>query len=538
MPVWLFIGGRQKLLARGGIKFGSDNARVESDEALLVSLLFEWDGSTAPGKKAQLQLLGSSLSEEQAFAESAAATEKAAAITVVNDLDIDYDLVAEERRIASRAREREHRRKDASSTPYRFNELKPLPQFKDSEKAREILEDLATDPGFLAVMRKHRWTVGTLSEMYPEGLVGIDPVCVLGLNVNKGQEIKLRLRTDDLQGFRKRLDIRKVLCHELSHNVHGDHDEKFYKLMRQIERELEDPDVDWRKGKGHTLGGQGAFTASLVARKPRQDGPVGGVYKLGGETGESILTKAASKDATAQSPVISSDSDVAMTVDESPGCACGNDHVQSLEPTQDHEQPKSQELKPQELKLQEQLEAERLDSDEQTRQSGSRTSDGQNANNPIELDLDSRDLNPSATLPSLPPLAEEKLLDITSAVGQLIERNDLHQADKSMDFLSKVLRKILEHPLVSKYRRIKMSATAFQDNVSRVLGARHVLQVLGWQLDASKDGDFLCLVDESDAALSVLHGGIVALANAKENLEAARQEAAILKKALKQGAAQ
>jgi hypothetical protein len=116
----------------------------------------------------------------------------------------------------------------------------------------------------------------------------------------------------------------------------------------------------------------------------------------------------------------------------------------------------------------------------------------------------------------LPPLAEEKLLDITSAVGQLIERNDLHQADKSMDFLSKVLRKILEHPLVSKYRRIKMSATAFQDNVSRVIGARHVLQVLGWQLDASKDGDFLCLVDESDAALSVLHGGIVALANAKE----------------------
>jgi hypothetical protein len=29
-------------------------------------------------------------------------------------------------------------------------------------------------------------------------------VCVLGLNTNKGQRIDLRLRTDDLQSFRKR----------------------------------------------------------------------------------------------------------------------------------------------------------------------------------------------------------------------------------------------------------------------------------------------------------------------------------------------
>lgn len=39
--------------------------------------------------------------------------------------------------------------------------------------------------------------------MYPDGKVGVDPVCVLGLNQNKGQKILLRLRTDDLLGFRK-----------------------------------------------------------------------------------------------------------------------------------------------------------------------------------------------------------------------------------------------------------------------------------------------------------------------------------------------
>lgn len=38
------------------------------------------------------------------------------------------------------------------------------------------------------------------SEMPPEGKVGISPVCILGVNINRGQEISLRLRTDDLRG--------------------------------------------------------------------------------------------------------------------------------------------------------------------------------------------------------------------------------------------------------------------------------------------------------------------------------------------------
>ena len=49
-------------------------------------------------------------------------------------------------------------------------------------------------------MAKHRWRVGLLSEMPPEGYVGVDPVCILGFNRNRGQEISLRLRTDDLKG--------------------------------------------------------------------------------------------------------------------------------------------------------------------------------------------------------------------------------------------------------------------------------------------------------------------------------------------------
>jgi WLM domain len=47
--------------------------------------------------------------------------------------------------------------------------------------------------------------------------VGVSDVCVMGLNENHGQTIRLRLRTDDLQGFRKPLSIKKV---HLIHIVH------------------------------------------------------------------------------------------------------------------------------------------------------------------------------------------------------------------------------------------------------------------------------------------------------------------------------
>lgn len=86
-------------------------------------------------------------------------------------------------------------------------------------------------------MEKHKWKVGLLSEMPPEGKVGISRSCVLGYNVNNGQEIALRLRTDDLKGFRKYKTIRDVLIHELAHMVWSDHDENFKNLNAQLSRE-------------------------------------------------------------------------------------------------------------------------------------------------------------------------------------------------------------------------------------------------------------------------------------------------------------
>jgi hypothetical protein len=100
-------------------------------------------------------------------------------------------------------------------------------------------------------MQEHGWRVGRLTEIAPgldTGVVGLSDVapqppyrasycapycslsltspahpqvCLLGLNINKGQEIQLRLRTSDLLGVRPYWLIKKTLLHELTHCVHS-----------------------------------------------------------------------------------------------------------------------------------------------------------------------------------------------------------------------------------------------------------------------------------------------------------------------------
>ncbi|CAN0281970.1 unnamed protein product, partial [Hapterophycus canaliculatus] len=50
------------------------------------------------------------------------------------------------------------------------------------------------------------------------------------------------------------LSIRKVLFHELAHNEFSDHDDNFYMLMRQVEREA--AELDWtQQSGGRTVAG-------------------------------------------------------------------------------------------------------------------------------------------------------------------------------------------------------------------------------------------------------------------------------------------
>ncbi|KAI3753405.1 hypothetical protein L2E82_25457 [Cichorium intybus] len=141
---------------------------------------------------------------------------------------------------------------------YIFGDFKTLdlPGIKLNPPASEalrLMHTLAADRGIVAVMNKHKWRVGIMTEMAPEGYVGVSPVCILGLNKNKGEEISLRLRTDDLKGFRKYQSIKKTLLHELAHMVFSEHDANFYALDKQLN--LEANALDWTRSTAHTLSG-------------------------------------------------------------------------------------------------------------------------------------------------------------------------------------------------------------------------------------------------------------------------------------------
>ncbi|KAI3440917.1 WLM domain-containing protein [Psidium guajava] len=122
-----------------------------------------------------------------------------------------------------------------------------------ASEALRRMHMLAADPGIVAIMNKHRWRVGVMSEMAPVGYVGVSPKCILGLNKNHGEEISLRLRTDDLKGFRKYESIKKTLLHELAHMVYSEHDANFYALDKQLNQEA--GSLDWTRSQSQTLSG-------------------------------------------------------------------------------------------------------------------------------------------------------------------------------------------------------------------------------------------------------------------------------------------
>ncbi|GJN15823.1 hypothetical protein PR202_gb02766 [Eleusine coracana subsp. coracana] len=95
-------------------------------------------------------------------------------------------------------------------------------------------------------------------------MLACDPGIVAIMNKNMGEEISLRLRTDDLKGFRKYESIKKTLLHELAHMVHSEHDANFFALNKQLNEEA--ASLDWTKSRvGHRLGGESSSLASAPA---------------------------------------------------------------------------------------------------------------------------------------------------------------------------------------------------------------------------------------------------------------------------------
>lgn len=108
--------------------------------------------------------------------------------------------------------------------------------------AMQLLERLSMDPGVVHVMKERELVVGTLGEMDP-----IDDrvmqkkqsqgACLLGYNTNGGARIDIKLRTDDLKGFRPYPELVATLLHELSHNWVGEHNLLFWTNLGQMRAE-------------------------------------------------------------------------------------------------------------------------------------------------------------------------------------------------------------------------------------------------------------------------------------------------------------
>jgi len=389
------------------------------------------------------------------------------------------------------------------------------------DKARSLLCSLANDVGIIAVMTKHNWRVGVLAELYPEGLVGVDPVCVLGLNENMGQRILLRLRTDDLEGFRKMDTIRETLYHELAHNVHSEHDADFYKLMRQVKKEAFE--LDWRNSSSHTTGAPvgDRYTSSAAAGGGAGGGGVelGGVHILGGEksglegimpasllSGTAAILRKTKEEMEMElgcgcSPRSSGQAEVLDDAGDSALCLPCEQPIQPLqhiqqeeqEGEQEHEQVRQSEMQPATTTtkrddemtiiappLLEESEGEVQLEDEQPQQ--------QHWSILSFIVMQSVDEQIAISL-SCDTSFADRLLKLREALSLVLQQNNENMETQDAIEILTFLRLLLGNALQMPERRsINMTAKAFTRLVINISGAKQVLTVAGFE---EREGKFV-----------------------------------------------
>ncbi|KAH6608933.1 hypothetical protein Trco_002279 [Trichoderma cornu-damae] len=164
-----------------------------------------------------------------------------------------------------------------------------LAQFRRADEALVVLKKVASL--VKPIMRSRSWKVGELAEFYP------DQQNLLGLNVNRGMKICLRLRyPQDHKQFLPTESIVDTMLHELCHIVHGPHDGKFHALWDQLRDEWQGLLFKGYTGEGflsegRRLGGRQALPphevqrlarAAAEKRKAHQQSTGGSGQRLGG----------------------------------------------------------------------------------------------------------------------------------------------------------------------------------------------------------------------------------------------------------------
>lgn len=177
-----------------------------------------------------------------------------------------------------------------SATTSPFHSIAPHASLPQSDplhpQVMQYLSRLANDPGIIHVCHLHNYSVGLLTELLPWENPGL-----LGLNENKGQTIRLRIRTDHAEGFRNYRDTRAVLIHELAHIDVSDHPPEFKILNSKLNAELAAYEKSVKEGT-HMLheGDMYVPPEETVASTLG-----GGAYRLGGESLSSGPTSSAQR---------------------------------------------------------------------------------------------------------------------------------------------------------------------------------------------------------------------------------------------------
>ncbi|CAG8468600.1 2417_t:CDS:2 [Ambispora leptoticha] len=148
-----------------------------------------------------------------------------------------------------------------------IGDYKVLVSYPNHPEALTLLKRIASSVLIVKpIMKKYGWRVGILKEFFPE-----DP-CLLGLNVNHGEEIRIRLRVaHDNRRFCEFDDLIGTMLHELTHIVRGPHDAEFYKILDNLNNEYDELLKRGYTGEGfftvgHRLGGASNVPIE-VARK-------------------------------------------------------------------------------------------------------------------------------------------------------------------------------------------------------------------------------------------------------------------------------
>lgn len=174
-------------------------------------------------------------------------------------------------------------------------EIRALKRKPNDDEARRFLERIASQ--VQPIMRRRKWKVKLLSEFCPTNQ------SLLGLNVNHGAHVKLRLRRPNADHvFFPFEEVLDTMLHELCHIVHGPHNAQFYKLWDELRADYEELVSKGITGsrQGFDAPGRrlGRFTrqpppsalrqnAAAAAAKRAHVGPLlpSGPRRLGGDSG-------------------------------------------------------------------------------------------------------------------------------------------------------------------------------------------------------------------------------------------------------------